>query len=120
MLIEIILPFPSPDLSPNARLHWAKVAKAKSAYRASCNARALLALKKPWLYEAPYQLDLEFFKPTKRSQDLDNLLARMKSGIDGVCTAIGIDDKDFKSVTVSAAQDTGGFVKLRIFNLKEV
>ena len=37
--------------------------------------------------------------------DRDNLLARMKSGIDGLCDAFEIDDKRFVSVTVRVADE---------------
>ena len=42
-------------------------------------------------------LHLVFHKPTKRHYDLDNLIARMKSGIDGVCDSLQINDKRFQS-----------------------
>lgn len=42
-------------------------------------------------------------------------MARMKSGIDGMCDAIEIDDKVFHTViSTVAADDIGGFVKVNI------
>jgi len=36
MSIELTLPWPPTALSPNARQHWAKLARAKKAYRLAC------------------------------------------------------------------------------------
>ena len=35
-MIEIVLGWPPSDLSPNKRLHWAKLAAAKKQYRKNC------------------------------------------------------------------------------------
>ena len=35
-MIEIVLGWPPSDLSPNKRLHWAKLATAKKQYRKDC------------------------------------------------------------------------------------
>ena len=58
---------------------------------------------------------MTFIPPDKRSYDRDNLVARMKSGIDGLADALGINDKRFN--TVISTMDTdylGGFVRIRI------
>ena len=39
-----------------------------------------------------------FIPPDKRSYDRDNLVARMKSGIDGLADALRINDKRFNTV----------------------
>ena len=39
-----------------------------------------------------FELQLMFFPPDKRKRDLDNMLARMKSGLDGFFDALEIDD----------------------------
>ena len=36
MVARLILPWPPKELSPNFRAHWAKLARAKKAYRAAC------------------------------------------------------------------------------------
>ena len=36
-MIEVVLGWPPSDLSPNKRLHWAKLATAKKQYRQTCN-----------------------------------------------------------------------------------
>ena len=119
-MIEIVLGWPPSDLSPNKRLHWAQLAKAKKSYRQKCNTVSKHQLKKYKFKELPEKLVLEmtFIPPDKRNYDRDNLVARMKSGIDGLADALRINDKRFN--TVISTMDTdylGGFVRIRI--LKE-
>lgn len=119
-MIEVVLGWPPSELSPNARLHWAKLAKAKKSYRQKCNTVSKHQLKKYKYDELPEKLVLEmtFIPPDRRNYDRDNLVARMKSGIDGLADALRINDKRFN--TVISTMDTdylGGFVRIRI--LKE-
>ena len=66
------------------------------------------ALKAP-----PKGLDvaLIFVPPDRRARDLDNLLASMKSGLDGLADAIGVDDSRWR-LRMEVAEDTikGGLV----------
>tara|TARA_B100000085_G_scaffold277523_1_gene298056 strand:- start:449 stop:865 length:417 start_codon:yes stop_codon:yes gene_type:complete len=119
-MISIVLGWPPSDLSPNARLHWAKLAKAKKIYRKDCYSVSKEQLKKYKFNELPEKLVLEmtFIPPNKRNYDRDNLVARMKSGIDGLADALRINDKRFNTVISTMDTDTlGGFVRIRI--LKE-
>jgi len=116
-MIELMLPFPPTELSPNSRLHWAKLAKAKKTYRQACWAVTVdqLKIRTDAVPDGPLRLTLEFVKPTMREMDRDNLLARMKSGLDGMCDALKIDDKRFNTVVVRVASDRiGGFVTILI------
>ena len=45
-MIEIVLGWPPSDLSPNKRLHWAKLAAAKKQYRKDCCSVSKEQLKK--------------------------------------------------------------------------
>lgn len=68
--------------------------------------------------DGPLTLELVFVTPDQRSYDRDNLVARMKSGLDGLADALKIDDKRF--TTLAARVDTDniggfGFVRVRIF-----
>ena len=119
-MIEIVLGWPPSDLSPNRRLHWAKLAEAKKHYRKNCHSASKEQLKKYKLTNLPELLVLEmtFIPPDKRNYDRDNLVARMKSGIDGLADAMRINDKRFNTVISTMDQNyLGGFVRIRI--LKE-
>jgi len=47
--------------------------------------------------------------------DLDNMLASIKSGLDGMCQALEIDDRCFKKITVEIAENIGGMIKIQIY-----
>ena len=116
-MIEVILGWPPSNLSPNARLHWAKLARAKKHYRQACNSVAKEQLKKYKCDKLPERLVLEmtFIPPDRRNYDRDNLVARMKSGIDGLADALKINDKRFNTVISTMDTDMlGGFVRIRI------
>ena len=118
-MIEIVLGWPPSDLSPNKRLHWAKLAAAKKQYRKNCLSASREQLKKyrGVTENIPEKLVLEmtFIPPDRRSYDRDNLVARMKAGIDGLSDALRINDKQFNTVISTMDQDyLGGFVKIRI------
>ena len=111
-IFTLTLPWPPKELSPNARLHWRAVAKAKKAYRAACGwtakeqgARRIEAGK--------LHLTLTFVPPNRRAFDLDNALARMKSGLDGLADVLGVDDKHW-SLSIARAEEIGGFVRVEV------
>jgi crossover junction endodeoxyribonuclease RusA len=112
---EITLPWPPKELSPNARVHWAKLAATKKAYRIECGWQTKSQGAELTATDRPMRLEVVFHKPNRRDMDRDNLLARMKSGLDGVCDALGVNDRLFDPITISVADTVGGFVKLRIF-----
>ena len=106
------LPWPPSELSPNSRGHWSKLARAKKAYRAAVawtakeqGARRLEAQR--------LHLSLTFYPPSRRAFDLDGLLSRMKSGLDGLADVLGVDDKHW-SLSISKADAVGGFVRVRV------
>ena len=104
-MLTITLPWPPSELSPNKRLHWARLAKAKARYREACRIETLhcLAGRLPRLADRLAVL-LEFMPPDRRSYDRDNLTARMKAGLDGMCDALGIDDKRIKRQTTEVVE----------------
>lgn len=110
--MNVILPWPPKELSPNARLHWARVAKAKKAYRETCFWLAKAAkLQAP--AEGLVRIELTFYPPCRRSRDKDNLIASMKAGLDGLADAMAVNDKRFDPV-FWIADDIGGMVKVSV------
>ena len=89
--LSVAFPWPPSALSPNARQHWTSLAKAKKSYRAQCYLTAVAQGATP-VVATGLHVHLHFAPPTRRKYDLDNLLARMKSGLDGLSDAIGVDD----------------------------
>ena len=110
----IELPWPPKELSPNARVHWTKKAKAAKAYRAECYMLAKAAgVKVP-----PGQrvaLMIEFIPPDRRARDDDNCLASFKAGRDGIADALGVDDRRFvTSLWLADEPVYGGAVRVTI------
>ena len=98
MIKGLLLPWPESDLSPNARICWQKRAKAAK------NSRALgklIALEAGWngiyIPAGRIVLWIDFYPPTRRWPDDDNMLARFKPYRDGIADALGIDDQRFIS-----------------------
>lgn len=111
--MKITLSWPTKDLSPNARGHWAIKARAKKAYRAACATQArsqgLTRLNAERLH-----LKITFVPPNRRARDLDNMLASLKSGLDGLCDVLGVDDSKW-SIEISKSDDRiGGFVEIDV------
>lgn len=88
MVARVILPWPPKELSPNARMHWAALAKAKKAFRERCTWAAREQGVRP-IKADKLHLSLLFYPPSRRAYDLDNALARMKSGLDGLADVLG-------------------------------
>lgn len=86
---EITLPWPPTALSPNQRLHWATLAKAKKNYRHACAYQAV-AQGARRIQAEKIKVHFIFHKPSRRAMDLDNCIARMKSGIDGLADVLGV------------------------------
>lgn len=107
MTIKITLPFPSGKLSPNRAkgMHWGATSGLKSrqfddAYAATYQAiqNITAADRTPLLGQIP--LSVTFHEPDKRLRDLDNLLSASKSAIDGIATALTVNDKNFSPLTI--------------------
>lgn len=115
--LELVLPWPSKDLSPNARVHWRVKAKATKAARQAAVVLAFEAgLRDAWLPEGRLHLWFDFYQaPGKKLPDDDNMLGRCKAYRDGIAQVLGIDDKRFKShPDVKTERRTRGQVVVRI------
>lgn len=118
---DLTLPWPSKDLSPNGRVHWARKAKA---VRSARHTAGVLAIGAGWqgapLPEGRLHLWVTFHPPTKRLPDDDNMLARFKAYRDGLADVLGVDDRRFVShPLVSETPRKGGEVVVRITGAPE-
>lgn len=113
---ELVLPWPSKDLSPNARVHWARKSKAAKLARAEGYVAVRAAgLRAERLPAGRLHLWIDFYPPTKRIPDDDNMLARFKPYRDGIADALHLDDKVFIShPMVKGEPRKGGEVRVRI------
>jgi len=110
---RVMLPWPASILSPNNRSHWGKKAEAKKTQR---EAAFILAynLHMELDPECKYEVILTFCPPNQRVRDLDNMLASMKSALDGMCRAFRIDDRQIKPVPEWGPVVKGGKVEVVI------
>ena len=108
--LHLVLPWPVKGLSPNARGHWAKSARDRKRYREACawTAKSQGAGK---LDAERLHVDLQFVPPDRRHRDMDNMLASMKSGLDGLSDVLGVDDSKW-TITICTAHEIGGMVRV--------
>lgn len=100
----LILPWPDKKLNPNNRSHWRVKAPIKAAQK---EVGYNVAIENIPLKQDTYHLELIFHPPTKAHRDIDNLLSSVKSMLDGVALAWGVNDKNFRPITI----DFGDIVK---------
>ena len=105
----ITFPWPPSPLKPNVKSHWATKAKATKEYKEACY---YLTLEQKLPKREYSELHLIFSPPSRRHYDLDNLLASMKAGLDGMSMALGINDKCFTKITVEKTGEVAGTVKV--------
>lgn len=111
---EITLPWPPSALSPNSRTHWRARQKAMKADKVLAWAETT---KAGWVVPRGSRIHLwiDFYPPTRRLPDDDNMLARCKGYRDGIALALGVDDKVFVSHPyVKDEARKGGEVRIRI------
>lgn len=101
----IALPWPPKELSPNARPHHMQKYKASRRYKSECY---ILAKGKGPEVNGNIPLLIWFHPPTNRFPDLDNCLAAIKAGVDGVAEAWGINDKIFRPITIDFGEPVKG------------
>lgn len=118
---ELVLPWPSRDLHPNARVHHMVLARAKKNARHDAY---MLALEAGWRgAEFPpgrLHLWIDFYPPDRRRRDDDGLLSSFKAWRDGIADCLGIDDARFVSHPwVKDEVVKGGEVRIRISGTQE-
>lgn len=112
LAIVVIPDTPSPLLSPNARVHWARKAKqvgiarqlAKETTKASLTAAERVAIGQH--AHIGYTVAISWEKGRRGFRDEDNALSSCKAFLDGVADALGIDDRRFRVRGVSMESTT--------------
>ena len=111
--MQVVLPWPSKVLSPNARVHWAVKSKATKSYRHACHMLAVQAglTSIPW--DGDVHLWVDFYPPDRRARDQDNMLSSCKGLFDGLADALKVNDKRFR-LHPYVREEIGGMVKVTI------
>src|SRR5574343_2095328 len=85
------LPWPAKELSPNARVHWATLARMKKVYRMAA-AYCVMQQGGKKLTAKSLQVRVSFVPPDRRKRDKENMLAAIKAGLYGLADALGVDN----------------------------
>jgi crossover junction endodeoxyribonuclease RusA len=118
--MSLTLPWPDKRMSPNARVDRRQVADVRRKYRIDCAWLAKAArMNFAHLAETGLHLRIVFNPPDNRARDLDNMLASIKSGLDGLADVIGVDDSKW-SLTILRGPLVvkGGSVEVSIIDAK--
>lgn len=110
--ISLVIPWPPKELQPNARVHRFAKARAAKSYRHDCWVLAM-TVPRPEPAERMH-LKITFSPPTKQARDLDNCLAAIKSGLDGVADAWKINDRAFRPITIDMNDEKNNCVVLEL------
>jgi crossover junction endodeoxyribonuclease RusA len=99
-MIRLTLPWPSSELSQNARLHHS--VRARSVKKARSDAYWLTKEANNGSLTGAYSLRVTFVfcPPDKRKRDLDNAFGCLKAARDGIAEALGIDDSRWNEITI--------------------
>jgi crossover junction endodeoxyribonuclease RusA len=115
MSMTFTFPWPTKMLNPNTPGHWAAKALAKKAYRTACR-RIVEETEGHMPAMGPddvLRVSMRFYPPNKRDRDWDNLMASMKSGLDGLADGLGVNDSLFRPA-VEVDSQIGGFVRVTV------
>lgn len=112
-MIAFPVPWPPIGLSPNSRLHWRQKARIAAKHKADCQLAAMAAGARQ-LHWTGMAVSLRFCPPDRRARDLDNMLAAMKSGLDGIAAATGVDDSAWSIALAKGEPVRGGAVLIEI------
>lgn len=112
----ITLSWPSRDLSPNGRVHYMRLHRAKKTAK-----MAAFVLTKAAYLSAPddglIYIHITAYPKTKTQPDADNFLASVKGHLDGIAQAMNVDDKRFRP-TIEISEKTGGYFTVEILRGK--
>lgn len=110
----IEFPWPHSCLNPNHNAHKMIKAKKRAKQKEECFylTKALKVEKE----DKHTEMHVTFFPPDKRHRDLDNTYAMCKGMIDGMCMALGMDDKNLRPVKLDWGEKVmNGKVVIELF-----
>jgi crossover junction endodeoxyribonuclease RusA len=110
--MQVTLPYPPRELSPNSRCHWRVKARVGKDYKRTvfylCR-EANLSVEG----NEKVHLALHFYPPDNRRRDLDNCVSSLKWGLDALAEALKINDERFV-IHPALFIRTGGEVVVKI------
>ena len=110
----IELPWPPAKLSPNARLHWRALHKAKQAYKAECLWKLDGQCAPKIQHDEPIPLTITLHPPDRRRRDRDNMQSALKYALDSLAVRLMVDDYRFEPTYRFADPVKGGKVLVEL------
>jgi crossover junction endodeoxyribonuclease RusA len=112
-MLILELPWPSRDLHPNSRVHWARRARAAKRARedAGWTARAAGFRR---IEANSVSVTAIFIPPDNRRRDSDGMLSSIKNYLDGISDVIGVDDSLWNIAIRREAPRKPGAVRIEI------
>lgn len=104
MRIQIRLPYPPKELSPNSRVHWRTKAKHTAEYREACGWAAKEAMQKTsgvFPIAPPVAAYTIYYEHDRRRRDPDNHAAMLKAAWDGFKDAGLLVDDSADKLTIA-------------------
>jgi crossover junction endodeoxyribonuclease RusA len=113
--VSFTLPFPAKALWPNGRAHWAEKARAVKAHREGAWAMARAAGVVKADPETRVSIAVTVHPKTRHPIDRDNCVAALKSYLDGISDALGVDDRLFNTPSIAFGEPIkGGLLALTV------
>ena len=117
----IVLPWPNKGLSPNARLHWSKLAANKKQVRHEAHILATMAMplrlrRDIAAREGKIDIVIRFYPPDARLRDDDNMIASFKAARDGIADALGVDDRRFRPLYQIMDPEKPGRIEVYLYD----
>ena len=113
--MTVTLSWPDKRLSPNSRTHHLQVNDVRRKVRAeamwACKAARMSF---PHLRDTGLHLRITFNPPDRRRRDIDNMLASIKSQLDGIADVIGVDDSLWDLTLIRGPVVKGGCVVVEV------
>lgn len=107
----IRLPWPPKKLSPNNRTAHRYATDARNGYK---TAAFYAAREVGAVVPENAHLAIQFYPPDRRKRDLDNMLASIKSGLDGIASAAEVDDYGWSLSIARCEPVKGGAVLVHV------
>lgn len=96
---SVTLTWPTQNLFPNKKVHWAKKAEEIKKLRSDSYYLTKHYIKTFKWHGGFIPLNIIFHAPNNR-HDLDGCLSALKSGLDGMAEALKVNDKMFRPITI--------------------
>ena len=117
--MKITLPWPDKRLSPNARVHYMALYRAKAkakddAWTLTREVCPTKADREAFAGEGPIPLIISITPPDKRKRDRDNMQYMLKAALDGIALGLDVDDYRFHPTYHFSAPEKPGRIEVAL------